>query len=317
MREIIGIAKQWKDAGKDVALATVIKTWGSSPRKAGAHMAINSEGDFTGSVSGGCIEGVVIEEALSTKLLHFGVADDMAWEVGLACGGEIDVFIQPFNSDIVNKVFTLIDKDAPFTYSFVIEGHDSSLGKLNIQEGVIQGVDPQIVTEETPEGNVKKFFSSVQPSPSLLIVGGVHITIKLAQIAKLMGYKIFVIDPRKAFMKTDRFPEIDDLISTWPDEAFKSLPLNSSSAVVTLSHDPKIDDPSLLAALNSPAFYIGALGSKKTNRERRARLKEAGCSDTQLKRIYSPVGIDIGSRTPDEIALAIMAEIIAVKNGLL
>jgi xanthine dehydrogenase accessory factor len=321
MREIIGTAKQWKDAGKNIALATVIKTWGSSPRKEGAHMAINSDGDFAGSVSGGCIEGAVIEEALSTirtkksKLLHFGVADDIAWDVGLACGGEIDVFVQPFNSNMVNKVSALIDKDSPFTYTFVVDGPDSSLGQLNVQEGVIQGVALQIVMEETPEGEVKKFISTVQPTPSLIIVGGVHITIKLAQIAKIMNYKIFVIDPRKAFMKEDRFPEIDHLITSWPDEAFKSLPLNNSTAVVTLTHDPKIDDPALLAALDSSVFYIGALGSKKTNKERRARLKEVGCSETQLERIKSPVGIDIGSQTPAEIALAVMAEIVAVRNG--
>jgi len=315
MREIIGIAKQWKEEGKDIALATVIKTWGSSPRKVGAQMAINAEGDFAGSVSGGCIEGAVIEEALATirtkkpKLLHFGVADDIAWDVGLACGGEIDVFVQPFKRDMVNKVSTLIDKDAPFTYSFVIDGPDSSLGQLNVQEGVIQGSGVQIVMEETPEGEVKKFISSVESALSLIIVGGVHITIKLAQIAKVMDYKIYVIDPRNAFMKEDRFPEIDHLITSWPDEAFRSLPLNDSTAVVTLTHDPKIDDPALLAALDSPVFYIGALGSKKTNEKRRARLKEAGCS------VKNPVGLDIGSQTPDEIALAIIAEIVAVRNG--
>jgi xanthine dehydrogenase accessory factor len=320
MREIIATAKQWSDIGKDIALATVIKTWGSSPRKAGAHMAVNSDGEFTGSVSGGCIEGAVIDEALTTirtkktKNLHFGVANDIAWEVGLACGGEIDVFIQPFERDVIDKIFTFVEKDIPFKYSFVFGGPDSSLGQLNVQDDVIEGAVPQIIVEETKVGNIKRFINTIQPTPSLIIVGGVHITIKLVKIAKAMDFKIYVIDPRKGFAKEDRFPEIDQLIRSWPEEAFSSLPLNISTAVVTLTHDPKIDDPALLAALDSPIFYIGALGSRKTHRERLVRLKELGCSDEQLERIKSPVGIDIGSQSPAEIALAIMAEIVAVRN---
>jgi xanthine dehydrogenase accessory factor len=154
----------------------------------------------------------------------------------------------------------------------------------------------------------------VNSAPVLIIVGGVHITIKLAQIAKTMGYKTIVIDPRRAFSTEDRFPDIDRLITSWPQEAFNSINLHNSTAVVTLSHDPKIDDPALSAALNSPVFYIGALGSKNTHQKRLVRLKESGLSDEQLDTIKSPVGIDIDSQSPAEIALAIMAEIVVVKN---
>jgi xanthine dehydrogenase accessory factor len=322
MREIIGQVKEWSDAGKKIALATVIKTWGSSPRKAGAHMAINSEGEFTGSVSGGCIEGAIIEEALSTirnktpKLLHFGVPDDLAWDVGLACGGEIDVFILCFEKNVVKKIHELINKDKPFSYSFIIEGPDSVIGDLSVQDdGEIQAAVPRLDIEEVQAGKIKRFINIVNPAPVIIIVGGVHITVKLAQIAKSLDYKTIVIDPRRAFSTEDRFPDIDRLITSWPKEAFSSIELNNSTAVVTLSHDPKIDDPALLAALDSPVFYIGALGSKNTHQERLARLKESGCSEKQISIVKSPVGINIGSQSPAEIALAIMAEIVAVKNG--
>jgi xanthine dehydrogenase accessory factor len=322
MREIIGKVKEWSDKGKKIALATVIKTWGSSPRKAGAHMAINSDGEFTGSVSGGCIEGVIIEEALSIirsnkpNLLHFGVTDNIAWDVGLACGGEIDVFVQPFEKNVVIKIHKLICKDKPFSYSFIIQGSDSVIGHLSIQDGgAIQGKVPRLEIEEIREGSIKRFINIVNPAPVLIIVGGVHITIKLAQIAKTMGYKTIVIDPRRAFSTEERFPDIDHLVTSWPQEAFNSINLHNFTAVVTLSHDPKIDDPALSAALDSPVFYIGALGSKNTHQKRIARLKESGLSDKQLDIIKSPVGIDIDSQSPAEIALAIMAEIVAVKNG--
>jgi xanthine dehydrogenase accessory factor len=267
------------------------------------------------------VEGAVIEEALTTirtrkpKLLHFGIADDTAWEVGLACGGEIDIFIQPFEEKLVDKISSLINNDLPFSYSFTIDGPESKLGQMCVQEDVIKDKYPGVIVEKSKERKIKKFISTVHTPPSLIIVGGVHITINLAQIAKLMDYQVVVIDPRKSFAKENRFPKIDQLITSWPDKAFKSLTLTSNTAVVTLSHDPKIDDPALLAALDSPVFYIGALGSKKTHSNRIIRLNEHGCSEDQINRIKSPVGIEIGSQSPAEIALAVMAEVVRVKSG--
>ena len=324
MRDIIADVQRWNNEGKRIALATVIKTWGSAPRKAGAHMAINSEGEFSGSVSGGCVEGAVIEEALAiiqkqnAKLLHFGVSDDTAWDVGLACGGELDIFVQALKPEIIPQITDFIRNDVPFRYSFMIDGPDSILNDPNIQIDLELNDTgyPKFEIDGKSKEKSTKFSNTILPAPKLIIVGGVHITIKLAQIAKALNYKVVVIDPRRAFGSKNRFPELDDLMVEWPTEALKSINLNNSTAVVTLTHDPKIDDPALLTALDSQAFYIGALGSKKTHRERQNRLKEFGLSDEQLNKIKSPVGLDIGSQSPEEIALAIMAEIVAVKYGL-
>jgi xanthine dehydrogenase accessory factor len=321
MREILTDVHQWKKEGKEIALATVIKTWGSSPRKAGAHMAINSNGEFTGSVSGGCIEGAVVEIGLEviklnkSGLHHFGISDDNAWEVGLACGGEIDVFVQPFETEMIETISSLIVKDESFSYSFVIEGPISRVGQLNVQKKLTHDTYPQVEKEKIDDEEITKFIDVILPSPVLIIVGGVHITENLAQIAKTLKYKTIVIDPRRAFGTKKRFPEIDQLITSWPNEAFNSLNLNRSTAIVTLTHDPKIDDPALIHALDSPVFYIGALGSVKTHHKRRKRLLDQGFSAEQINKIKSPIGLDIGSQVPSEIAVAIMAEIIAEKYG--
>jgi len=322
MREILTDIQQWFREGKKVVLVTVIETWGSSPRKAGAHMAINSAGEFVGSVSGGCIESAVIQESHEvfeegeTKLLHYGVSDERAWDVGLACGGEIKVLLCLINYKVVDQISNLLDSNTPFKYSIIIEGPSSKLGQVEIQKTLSEGLSYPCVEEEMISKKIiTKFVNISFPAPLLIIVGGVHIAIQLAKIAKILEYKTVVIDPRRSFSDRKRFPEIDCLITSWPKEALATLPLNNSSAVVVLTHDPKIDDPALLAALSSPAFYIGVLGSKKTQQKRNERLRGFGCSDEQLERIRSPIGLDIGGKLPSEIALAIMAEIVAVRVG--
>lgn len=323
MHEIIDDVNKWKSEGKQIAFVTVINTWGSSPRKTGAHMAINSSGEFSGSVSGGCVESAVIDIGIQViktnkpQLAHFGVANETAWEVGLACGGEIDIFIQPLEEDFLEKITLSIQNEKPVCYSFVFDGPNNSIGQLRIINEDTEKNYPRIMVDESPEGKSKTFINCILPPPTLILIGGVHIAIKLAQIAKLLDYKVIIIDPRGSFSAEDRFQDIDQILRLWPKEAFENLIIHESTAIVTLTHDPKIDDPALVAALMSNAFYVGALGSKKTHIEREERLKANGLSEEQISRIHGPVGLKIGSGTPPEIALSIMAEIVDVKERFL
>jgi xanthine dehydrogenase accessory factor len=316
-----------------IALATVIRTWGSAPRKVGAKMAFTAGGRFiAGSVSGGCVEGAVIEagdEVLATgrpRLLHFGVADETAWGVGLACGGTIDVLVEPLDLQTYAAARDRVISHQPVTIVTVIRGPDKAIGrKLVVGEGAIagglgDGLDAAAVElahdvrqparYELVDG-VEVFIDALRPSPVLVIVGGAHIAVALARFARIVGFRTVVIDPRRAFGSESRFPDVDQLIQSWPGKAFEESPLQADTAVVTLSHDPKIDDPALSAALASDVFYIGALGSRETHARRRERLSALGFTGEQLARIHAPIGLDIGADNPEEIALAIMAEVVA------
>lgn len=339
MKEVIGDVDQWLAGGEtDIVLATVIDTWGSAPRKVGAKMAFTAGGAaISGSVSGGCVEGAVIsagDEVLATgrpQLLHFGVADESAWEVGLACGGTIDVFVECLDVAAYQRAREWIEERDSGAIVTVVRGQDALLGQkvavdaTGQQSGrIVPDLDeaiPSLVeaarmpTRHQLSADVELFIDAIRPSPTLIIVGGAHIAVTLAQLAKMMGYWTVVIDPRRAFGSEARFPDADRLISAFPDKALAKSPPNRETAIVTLSHDPKIDDPALRAALNSDAFYIGALGSRRTNAKRRERLVALGFTDEELARIHAPVGLDIGADNPEEIALAIMGEIIMTYRG--
>lgn len=341
MRDILPDLDRW-DASEDksIALATVIQTWGSSPRRAGAKMAIMPDGKITGSVSGGCVEGAVFDigvEVLKTnrpQLLHFGVADETAWEVGLACGGSIDIFVQPLTSERFKHLRSVIVDERPAVNVSVVRGPDELLGKelLLRDDGKVIGsirdeLDPQaleIAKESLSTGqssrvmlneDVEVFAEAILPPPTLIAVGGVHITIALMTLAKTLGYRTVVVDPRSAFGNETRFPKVDQLITSWPDEAFQQIPITRSTAIAMLTHDPKLDDPALKIALPSAAFYVGALGSKTTQAKRRQRLLDEGLTEVQLNRLHGPIGLELGAGTPEEIAMSIMAEIVAVQNG--
>ncbi|HUF39243.1 MAG TPA: XdhC/CoxI family protein [Anaerolineales bacterium] len=332
MKDILGTLADWFAAGEAVALATVVSTWGSSPRAVGAKMGILADGRMAGSVSGGCVEGAVVGagiEVLQTgrpRLLRFGVADETAWEVGLACGGEIDVFVQP----LLERDFTTLriamsggDLLAVLT---AIEGDEVQIGNRWLWDGS-PGSAPDAYLSPVREAHadrksrrvvlseekVELFIEVLEPEPRLIIVGGVHISIALARIARVLGFRTVVVDPRRAFGSDERFGETAELVQSWPDEALDALAIDRSTAVAVLTHDPKLDDPALLVALRSEAFYVGALGSRKTQAQRRTRLMEAGLTEEQLDRLHGPIGLEIGARTPEEIALAVMGEIVANK----
>lgn len=336
MKDVLAEIEAWTREGSAFALATVVQTWGSAPRVAGSKMAIAADGRIAGSVSGGCVEAAVIEAAQKTlrdgipQLLHFGVADETAWAVGLACGGTIDVFVEKAGPGLVDEVRALAKDDRAGVRATAIAG--PLLGKHWLLRGDGVALGSQ---DDSPEalraaaeaaradgksaraavGESQVFLDVVRPAPTLVVVGGVHIAIVLTRIAQALGYRTIVVDPRPAFANEARFPHADRVISDWPDEALGRIGLTTGTAVAVLTHDPKLDDPALRAALPSPAFYVGALGSKATNAKRRQRLLEGGLGEEHLDRLHAPIGLDLGGRSPEEIALSVMAQLVAVRNG--
>ena len=337
MLDLIVAAERWLAGGEQVALATVIATWGSAPRGVGAKMAISGSGKMSGSVSGGCVEGAVAQVAADVlqsgrpQLLRFGVVDETAWEVGLACGGEIEVFVQPLYGEMLDAIRAAAD--TPSVALTVVRGLDESLGRqrLLLKDGKLLGALGAVLDEaaleharealaegrsqrvQVAEGTELFIEISLSP-PTLVVVGGVHIAIALVAMAKALGYRTVVVDPRRSFGTAERFPDVDQLMHSWPDRALTELELDISMAVAVLTHDPKLDDPALGVALRSPAFYVGALGSRSTNEKRRERLLASGLAAEQLQRLRAPIGLDLGGRSPAEIALSVLAEIVAAQH---
>ena len=336
MRDIMLELDSWISEGQDVVLATVVSTWGSAPRAVGAKMALTASGKMCGSVSGGCVEGAVVEAAKQvfnsgeSNLLEFGVTDDAAWDVGLACGGTISVFVQLLNEDMFRAIRA--SDNERLAILTVIGGPKKLLGRQVVvsdtgdQTGSINSNldhDTLSVARYSLEQGASKIaklqdrielFVEVVSAPlTLILIGGVHIAIPLSEMAKMIGYRTIVIDPRRSFGSKDRFPYVDLLLHSWPDSALSELELNSSTAVAVLTHDPKIDDLALVKALPSQAFYVGALGSQATNALRLKRLLEAGLKQQDIDRLFAPIGLDIGGRSPQEIALAIIAEMTSIQ----
>ena len=308
-------ALEWIKAGRDVALATVIKTWGSAPRPVGSQLVIDAEQNFQGSVSGGCVEGAVIFEAGDAmadgtcRVLRFGVSDDTAFEVGLACGGQIEVLVEPVGKGqgpTVEELEALVA--ARLARKPVVWEVDlaSWSRRLLSRDSADTNLDERFRTDKSMrEGDI---FQGVHNPPlRLVIVGAVHIAQPLVRMARLAGYDIVLSDPRDSFASAERFPD-ETFLDGWPDEALDAYGLDARTAVVTLSHDPKIDTPALQTALASEAFYVGALGSTRTHAKRVAALAEAGVSAERIARIDGPIGADIGAVSPAEIAISIMAE---------
>jgi xanthine dehydrogenase accessory factor len=329
---IIPAALAWRAEGRDVALATVIQTWGSAPQPVGSQLAIDGQGNFIGSVSGGCVEGEVIAEAAEVllsakpKTLEFGVEDGAAWKVGLACGGTIRVFLEPLEgasgaADLSPLQQLASDIEARHAAVLVT---DLATGARRLVHGPAElGPDLAPAVEDAfgrdrsllLEGGRGEIFINVfNPTIRLVMVGAVHVAQALLPMARVLGYDSVVADPRAAFASKERFGDVA-LLQDWPDEALSLIGIDPRTAVVVLSHDAKIDDAALIAALRSEAFYIGALGSRKSHAARVERLRQAGVADADIARIRAPIGLDIGAIGPAEIALSIIAEIAAVARG--
>jgi xanthine dehydrogenase accessory factor len=323
---VLQAARDWIGAEGRVALATVVGTWGSAPVPVGGQMVMASDGRFEGSVSGGCVEGEVIAEAESIltdgkpKTLSFGVADDTAWQVGLPCGGEIKVFVERLDAaDGLQLVERALDARTNRRGILVKTSLDS--GRREFFERGDERADALVRQHleagesellETPEGAV--FLHALVPPARVLVIGATHIGQILAQLVKLTGHEVIVIDPRTAFAAEARFPSIR-LDTEWPQDSIPKIGLDPYTAVVALAHVGHIDDEALKLALRSSSFYVGALGSKRTHAKRTQRLKDAGFTDEEIARIHCPIGINIGAQSPPEIAVSIMAEVVLALRG--
>lgn len=309
MAREISTALNWLSNGHAVAVAIVAQTWGSAPRRAGSLMIVREDGVFEGSVSGGCVEGAVITEAealltqtaYSHKELSFAVASEQAWEVGLACGGEIKIWLFSFGDSDAEALHAALDLQSDNRACEMV----FSSRNHPLQVNPLEKLPPKAV----PKKHDDTFTVPLIPGIRVDIVGAVHIAQHLAAMARECEFQVRIIDPREAFLDNRSFHGAE-LSSDWPDDFFRDHPATSGTAVVTLTHDPKLDDAALTHVINSDAFYIGCLGSHKTHAARLERLTAAGMDTKALKRLCAPVGLDIGAATPAEIAASILAEII-------
>ena len=300
----------WLKEKRKVALATVISTWGSAPRPVGGQMAIDSNGEIIGSVSGGCIEGAVINEGINSindgklRIKDYGISNDMAWEVGLACGGELKILIQPLNLED-EIVYSIVEN---------IKNREPTKLIINCLTGS-RHIDNSMINQVSTYDKIKEeFIHVIDPKPRLFIVGAVHIAQALISLAKIADFEIILIDPREHFATKDRFPNCK-IINEWPDTALSNFILDKATHLVTLTHDPKIDDPALIYTLKKDIGYIGSLGSKKTHNKRCERLIDIGFCQSDLSKIHGPIGLNIKAKTPAEIAISIMAEIINFRRS--
>ena len=338
MLDILDTINRWLEEDRQAALATVVKTWGSAPRRTGSKMGITAEMAMIGSVSGGCVEGAVVEEALASlkdgrpRLLKFGVADDTAWEVGLTCGGSIEVYVEPLNQAWWQALSGLAQNDRlGMTITLLEGGQIGEKALLDAQAQVLYQTDklsdemlaamkalPRMTSKSGVQkmGETRAMVDLQVQRPHLILVGGVHVSIPLQEMAGRLGFRVSIVDPRSAFASAERFPNVANILHSYPDKALPQLGLDGSTYLAVLTHDPKIDDKALITALPASIPYIGVLSSSRTHRQRVARLKQAGLSDDLIAQIRTPIGIEIGSSTPEEIAVCILAEIIAVRNGV-
>ncbi len=310
---LLQVAAQWHEKGIGAAIATVVETWGSAPRRVGAQLIVSGDGHMEGSVSGGCVEGAVVLEAIAsledgkTRVLEYGVSDDEAFAVGLACGGKMRILVEPVGKQMPQKLLKelvyAIARDQSVIYEINIKTMQRRL--------VYNEYDDRVRKDRSGfKDDEITFLNVYSPKLKIDIVGAVHIAQALVPIAKVAGFSPRIIDPRESFANSERFGSIE-ISNDFPDVALTKAKPNYRTAVILLTHDPKLDDPALHIALKSEAFYIGALGSKKTHKQRKDRLRNAGFTQKQIDRIHGPIGLNIGASSPEEIAISIISEVIA------
>jgi xanthine dehydrogenase accessory factor len=352
VRDLLDTLRAWRADGQAIALATVVATAGSTPRPTGARLAVSEAGDIAGSVSGGCVENDVVyhaQEVLATgepRLVRYAITDDMVWDVGLACGGTIEVWIEQLDDPasapppgsrpgLQAQLEQTIDAGRLVAQALLLDGPgrlgarmlvwpsgatsgslgDAALDRQAAADALAMLARPRAGSRRYEESAARVFIEVFPPPPHLVIFGGVHIAIPLTAMAKTLGYRVTIVDPRRKFANRERFPDADQIIPQWPGPAVEQLDIGPSTACVILTHDPKIDEPALQSLLGKGAGYLGAIGSRKTHAERFERMAQHGVSAKQLAEVYAPIGLDIGAETPQEIALAILAEIVAVRRS--
>ena len=343
MKDILRDLERWRAAGRRAAVARVVGIEGSGPRDPGAAMAVSEDGEVVGSVSGGCVEGAVVTEALAIlrgeadpRIVTFGYSDDEAFAVGLTCGGTVHLFIEPYE-----PVEGFAD-GSPSALATVVAGANVGAKLLVRADGTVTGslgnpdLDRVVARDargeleagltstrhygrhgEARQEDVAVFIESFAPPPRMVIFGAVDFTAALTRVAKVLGYHVTVCDARPVFATPQRFPMADDVVVDWPDRHLTEVgpTLTARDAVCVLTHDHKFDVPAIVAALATGVGYLGAMGSRRTHSERVERLREAGVSDDDIARVMAPIGLDIGARTPEETAISVCAEIIALRTG--
>ena len=353
MRDILDIISKWWEADESFGLATVVRTFSSAPREPGAAMAVSPAGEVVGSVSGGCVEGAVYELADEVKasgqavLQRYGISDDTAFSVGLTCGGIIDIFVEPVSRASfpdLGEIAAAVSSGTPVAAATVIagpgevgarrliwgDGDRASAGSLGSGDRLDQAVDDDArgmlaqgltgVRQYGPDGERRRdelsvFVQSFTPPPQMLVFGAIDFAAAVARAGKFLGYRVTVCDARPVFATASRFPDADEVVIDWPHRYLAGISTDARTVICVLTHDPKFDVPLLEVALRREAAYIGAMGSRRTHEDRLARLREAGITDDELARLRSPIGLDLGARTPEETAVAIAAELIQLRWG--
>ena len=308
MRDILDTLERWVAEGRRVATATVVATERSAPRDPGAMLAVSDTGEVAGSVTGGCVEPAVYEEARDVlaggppRLLTYGIADEDAFEVGLSCGGTVHIFVDLLDAALVGELSEAIAAERPVAFTVAVEG--ARIGDKRLVEAGTTGL-----VELDGE---RAFVLSFAPPPRMYVFGAVDHAAAVARVGRFLGYHVTVCDARARFVTPERFPEVDELVVDWPDRFLAAAPVDARTAIVVLTHDHKFDVPLLQVALRTKAGYVGAMGSRTTTEEREAKLRAAGVTDGELARLHAPIGLPIGARTPEEVAVAIAAELVAV-----
>src|SRR5215218_6943644 len=304
VKEILDTLERWTSEGLRVATATVVKTERSAPRDPGAVLVVNERGDVAGSVTGGCVEPAVYEEAQAVlpggpaRIVEYGIEDETAFEVGLPCGGTVRILIGPVDFQVVHELAAAVAEERPVELEIYVSGEARVVaGGGRAEPGLANDV----------------FHLPLLPRPRMYVFGAVAHAAALAEAGRMLGYHVTVSDARARFVTSERIPQADELVVGWPDEVLRDAPVDERTAICVLTHDRKLDVPALKAALASPAGYVGAMGSKRTTEARAAALREEGLGDEELARIRAPIGLDIGSRTPAEVAVAVAAEIVSVR----
>lgn len=317
MRDILPTLVRWHTEGRRVAIATVVEVRGSAPRDPGASLALTDRGEIAGSVTGGCVEPSVILEAQEVldggdaRVREYGIADDEAFEVGLSCGGTVGILIADLDTSLVPELDEAVRNDRPA--ALTIRATGPALGEQRLHDGADGPVAQLLARGESTLVDIEGetvFVHSLARRPAMLVFGAIDHAAALARVGKLLGYRVTVCDARAAFVTRERFPEADELVVEWPDRFLEHTPVDETTAICVLTHDQKFDVPALIAALETPAVYIGAMGSKVTTADREERLRAAGVGDAGIARIHAPIGLAIGARSPEEVAVAIGAQIV-------
>jgi xanthine dehydrogenase accessory factor len=325
MREVLATLERWVAEGIPAASATVAQVERSAPRGPGAMLAVNARGEVAGSVTGGCVEPAVYEEAQAVlrgegpRVVTYGISDEEGFNVGLSCGGTVHIVIEPLEPSVVRGVSEAVREERPVAVVSTLAGPEPAPQALvgladpeapeEVRRALAQG-ENEIVTA----GERRLFVSSVTPRAAMYVFGAIDFAAAVASVGRFMGYRVTVCDARATFVTPERFPDVDELVVEWPHEFLARAHVDERTAICVLTHDAKFDVPVLKAALATPAGYIGAMGSRRTNAQREERLRAEGVGDADLARIHAPIGLPIGSRSPAEVAVAIAAEIVAAKR---